>query len=203
MKIALCVGATAFLLLLCGARPLHAQRDAHAKPAAVPECPEGTACTTFKQMWLGGDRTVKSATWACFDLPRQLAFGLLAPTNDSFYLLRDGVSSFDFHRFYNGTDNVSATAVAESFRNGVAHWKPDNSGTSLEVVKSKDELTLDLHYTSTTKASVGLHVEMRLSSGRYTSHESIEKKHFFSTEETTEDDTGQCVLLPKAEPSQW
>ena len=197
MRAVLCVGAIALLLTLLRAQQSHVQGEVRGKPVAVPACPEGSACTTFKQMWEGGDKTAKSATWACFDFPRELPFGGRAPTYDSFFLLRDGVSVFDFHMFNNGVENVSATSVAESFRNGVAHWKPDSSGTSLDVVKSEDELTLDLHYISTTESNVGLHVEMRLSSGRYTSRWIIEKKHTFSSEKSTEDNAGLCVVLPK------
>jgi hypothetical protein len=167
------------------------------KPVVIPDCPEVTACTTFRQMWQGGDRALKTATWACFDLPHDLPFGGHTPSYDNFFLLRDGVSVFDYTRFHNGIENVSAAAVAESFRNGVAHWKPDVSGTSLDVVKSEDELTLDLHYTSTSDESVRFHIDLRLSSGKYTSKWTITKKHTFSSEVSTEDNVGQCILLPK------
>jgi len=197
VRTALCVGLIFVSLIPCKAQESRPQRDVRDKPVAIPECPEGKACTTFRQMWQGGDRALKAATWACFGLPRDLPFGGHTPSNDNFFLLRDGVSVFDFTRFYNGTENVSAAAVAESFRNGVAHWKPDGSGTSLDVVKSEDELTLDLHYTSTSDASVGFHIDMRLSSGRYTSKWTTEKRHAFSSERSTDDNVGQCIVLPK------
>lgn len=197
MKALLCVGSILLLLPLCRGQQEHGERDVHDKSAVLPACPEGKACTTFRQMWQGGDRALKTATWACFDLPQDLPFGLHTPSYDDFFLLRDGVSVFGFMRFYNGIENVSATAIAESFRNGVAHWKPDGSGASLDVVKSEDELTLDLHYTSTSDAGIGFHIDMRLSSGRYTSKWTTEKKHTFSSERSTDDNVGQCILLPK------
>ncbi len=169
MKPLLCFGAIFLLSLPCRAQQSHVKGNVHGRPTTAPECPEGKACTTFKQIWEGGDRTVKNASWACFDSPRELPFGGHAPTYDNFFLLRDGVSAFDFRLFNNGIENVSATAAAESFRNGVAHWKPDSISASLDVVKSEDDLTLNLHYTSTTESSVGFHFEMRLSSGRYAS----------------------------------
>ena len=197
MRAALCVGVIFLSLTPCKAQESRPQRDARDKSVAIPECPEGKACTTFGQMWRGGDRALKTATWACFDLPRDLPFGGHKPIYDDFFLLRDGVSVFDFTRFYDGIEKVSATAVAESFRNGVAHWRPDGSGTSLDVVKSEGELTLDLHYTSTADASLAFHIDMRLSSGRYTSKWTSEKKHTFSSETSAGDNVGQCVTLPK------
>lgn len=197
MKRVMCVGTIFLLLIPLKAQQSRPQGDVHGKPAAVPECPEGKACTTFKQMWDGGDRAVKGATWACFDLPRESPLGGHYPTYDSFFLLRDGVSVFELRMFNNGVQNISANALAESFRNGVAHWKPNGSGTSLDVVKSEDELTLDLYYTSTSDASVGFHIDMRLSSRRYTSKWTTEKKHTFSSERSTDDNVGQCIVLPK------
>lgn len=153
-----------------------------------PDCTDGRGCQTFKQMWSGGDSVVKSATWACFKQ---------TDMRDEFLLLTDGNTFFEMHSFANGVENISAKAQAEYFRDRTAHWKPENSSTSLDVTKSTETLWMDLRFASTEKQSVHLEFTMRLSSGRFKDKWTTEKKNHFSTETSNWDDAGQCVLLPK------
>jgi hypothetical protein len=150
-------------------------------------------CQTFKQMWNGDDSVVKSATWACFN---QTYSGQTIDW-DEVFLLRDGVSVFEIHHFTDGVERLSSEAQAEYFRDGIAHWKPENSSTSLDVTKSNETLIIDLRYTDTENANRHFHFNMRLSSGRFISVWTIERRSLTHSTTTTEDYAGQCILLPK------
>ncbi len=197
MKSRYLLGVVLLVVLPCGAQQGRTSASRHAQAVTEPDCPEGKGCTTFKQMWEGGDKVARSATWACFDFPQDLGVFGHGPSYDEFLLLRDGGSVFNFHSFVYGIENVTATANAESYRNGVAHWIADNNGIAIDVIKSEDTLHLSLQYTSTEGANVRFEFTMRLSSGRYTSKWTTEKKHFFSSETSTEDYIGQCIALPE------
>jgi len=172
--------------------PVQTEKD------AVPVCPAGKGCLTFKQMWEGGDAVAKSATWACFV---QKNLGIIPSYNDwnpdDLLLLRDGVSVFEMHRFIDGTERLSSSAEAESFRDGIAHWRPVSGPTSLDVTKSGETLALNLKYTDTKNSDVRFHFDMRLSSGRFTSKWIVESKSLLSKSTSTEDYSGQCIPLPK------
>jgi hypothetical protein len=149
-------------------------------------------------MWNGGDSVARSATWACFiQTNLQVMPSFNAWDADEVLFLRDGVSTFEIHRFINGTERLSSVADADYFRGGVAHWKPGDGPASLDVTKSNESLRMDLRYTDTESRSEHFHLEMRLSSGRFTSEWTAETKSLFSKSTSTEDYAGQCVLLPK------
>jgi hypothetical protein len=149
-------------------------------------------------MWNGGDSTVRSATWACFvqnNLEMIPAYSTW--DTDEMLLLRDGISVFEIHRFVDGTERLALNASSDYFRDGIAHWRPDGSPSSLDVTKTGVALMTDANYKDTTNANVHFHLEMRLSSGKFTSRWSTETASVFSKSTSTEEFAGQCILLPK------
>ncbi len=161
----------------------------------APDCPEGLGCQTFKQLWNGGDDTARTATWACF-FQKDLTYPL-APEKDVVFFLKESVSAFEISYFSNGVKDVSGITRAEYSQGGQPHWKPLSHPPSLEVTKSGGTLTAELEFANAEQATAHFHLSMTLSSGRFESEWTTEKKGFLSETTSKEDYSGLCVLLPK------
>ena len=162
----------------------------------APDCPEGLGCRTFKQMWDSGDSVARSATWACF-IQKDLTYVPFAPEKDVVFFLRDGASVFEMHYFTNGIESVSSEAHVEDSRGNVVHWIREDRPTSLDVTKSDETLIMNLQFTNTEQAIAHFYFTMRLSSGRFESEWTTEKKGWFSTTTSKDNYAGQCISIPK------
>jgi hypothetical protein len=153
---------------------------------AIPSCPAGKGCTSFKQLWAAKDAEVRGADFACFETK----FNDKSDTQDAFSLLNLGY----YFRYAQYKDGVFANYdSAPNAKFAFPDWKvvdvewSGGDDKSLEAGKQDTQLFFTRKYKNPAGDEVQQHFTMQLSTGRY------RETYIIGTEQL--EAAGECISL--------
>ena len=149
---------------------------------AVPTCPSGKGCESFRQLWLAKEDDVRGADWACF--PRTFSGEPIKA--DRFFLLNVS-ESLEYTSYENGIIGDYAAGVDDG---AIAHSTQPSKWTKmgeapLEGQRFGNHLNFVRTYNNPQKEQVQHDFAVNLATGRYSSR--------YTVEGTQAEENGECI----------